>query len=371
MKEIRLMQCVLEETDHELQITPLAGCLPRLALLLGIGISVTAFVPVQQRGGAEWYKVLPVGLGLLVASSYRRRIVIDQNTDRIFRRTKLVGYTRQGHEKSMARFSHVALGHFWKSTKNSRHRVFYVSLSGDESFGIGEHSLVDQARNLAEQLARRLSLPIHDSTSGGVSVIAVNDIGRSLRARIQDDGSPEAPAEFVCQTAQVERQSSALCLTVPRPGYSLRNLARLLPIMAFGLFIMWIVKTGFEPNRDFGERVIAVAGTLFACLCILWPLGLYLSDATRDVDITLNKTELRLAEKTILRSQVYEIRVDDVIDIFAFDLKKLGYRKHEAAGVTGGVAIRTEDKTLRFGDHLPQDEQLYLCKLLRYWISKS
>lgn len=365
------MQSTIGEVGHELHVVPAVGCLHWLGLLLGAGISVMAFVPVQQRGGAEWYLVLPVGLGLLAASSYRQRIVIDQNTDRIFRRTKLVGYTRQGHEKSIVRFSHVALGHFWKSTKNSRHRVFYVSLSGDESFSIGEHSIVDQARNLAEQLARRLSLPLHDSTSGGVSVIAVNDIGRSLRARIQDAGSPEEAAEFVCQTALVERQSNTLRLSVPRPGYSLRNLARLLPMIAFGLFIMWIVKIGFEPNRDFGERVIAVPGTLFACLCILWPLGSYISDATREVDVTLDKSELRFAAKTILRSRVYEIRVDDVIDIFAFDLKKLGYRKHEAAGVTGGVAIRTEDKTLRFGDHLPQDEQLYLCKLLRYWISKS
>lgn len=364
------MQSDIEEIGQELHVAPGIGCLPRLGFLLGLGISLIAFVPVQQRGGAEWYKVLPVGLAILAASTYRRRIIIDLDAGHIFRRTKLVGYTRQTREQPLARFSHIALGHQWKRTKNGRHRVFYVSLSGDESFSIAEQSNIDTSRNLAEELARRLSLPIHDSSSGGVSVLATADIGTSLRGRILQEGQPEKPANPQTQTARVDTESNSLHITVPPPGYSLGNLALLLPMMAFGLFIMWIVKIGFEPDRDLDERVIAVLGTLFACAWILWPLAFYISHATRKVSITLNKTQLQFVAKTIFRSPSFAIDIEDVVDIFAFDLKKLGYRKREAVGEAGGVAIRSKDRTLRFGAHLPQDEQTYLCDLLRYWISQ-
>lgn len=364
------MQSTIQKIGNELHIMPGAGCLARLAFLIGVCVSVLAFAPVNQRGGAEWYKVLPVGLGLLVASTYRRHVIIDQDAGHISRNTKVAGYTAQANTRTLARFSHVALGHQWKNTDNNRHRVFYVSLSGDESFSIAEHSSIDLCRNLAEQLAASLSLPIHDSSTGGVAVIAPKDIGLSLKRKLQKEDRSAEPAKTDNLACEIRTESNTLHISVPQPGFSLHFLATLVPTMAFGAFIIWIVKNGFEPQREIGDRVTAGIGMLVAGLFIFVPLAIYISRATRKVSIALNRSELRFESKTILWSRSWNIDAEQVINIFGFDLKKLGYRKTEAIGMAGGVAIRSKQKTIRFGDHLSQDEQKYLCQLLRYWISQ-
>lgn len=369
------MQNFIKQRGHELQIDLGAGCLLKLALMIGLAICVTAIVPAQQRGGAEWFKVLPIGLVFLAASTIRRRIVIDQQADSIRSQFSLLGVTRITRQHKLSVFSQVALGHQWKvgtgDTSSTRTAVYYVSLSGDQSFSIWERVLVDHSRNLAEELAVRLRLPLHDSSSGRVVIFSTDKIGLSLRQRHQHDGLPKQPEQFSCGIAEVTTEANDLKIVIPRQTFPFRFFASMLPLIGFGGFIFWIASSGFQPDQEMDDRIFAVVASMVAALCVIGPAILVIGEATREVSVLIGRDSLRFTSKTAFRTSSHKIEIDQILEVFAFDLRRLGYRDHEAKGVIGGVAIRTQQKVLRFGDHLPMEEQQHLKTLVLHHIAHA
>ena len=65
--------------DHGMQQR--VGCVSLILFVFGFGVLISPFIPAEYRGDGQfsWSVCIPLGLGLLVAGTYRKSITLDRH----------------------------------------------------------------------------------------------------------------------------------------------------------------------------------------------------------------------------------------------------------------------------------------------------
>jgi len=356
------------ENPEKLVLRSSSGCVCLFLLLFGTIVTVSVFVPVEVRGGDEfpWYVGLPLGIGLLLGGTYRKTVTLNSLAGRLDVHYRIAGYVFNASYRDLSDFDNVSFIIRRRKTPNGRGQAYYVTLGGAVSFDIETGSVVASGRKRAVQVARFLGLPLHDSLGGRCVVYQPGQHGMSVRERSEQTGKreavPDAPAEML--TSVEVLQGVGATFHIPSPGWSLRVLMSVLPICAFGLFLLWIACGGWQTIGNAGELVIGVVALLAGSLLIFGPLASIAEYATRRFAIDVSSEQVQIKSVSILRSRTMVVAASSIENVFVNAGHASGRARSWNDIWRGGISIRTDRDTYRFGRHLPTREREFLQKLV-------
>lgn len=343
-------------------------------MLLFGGITFAClFIPAEVRGGDELpsYIGLPIGIALLAGGTYRKSITLDRAAGQADICRRVAGITFRRESRQLKSFDRVSLGTRIKRSDNRRYTVYFVSLCGSSTIELDERQIADFARHSAERVAKFLELPLHDVSSGKMIVRDAASLGMSLREKAgrADERAPLPNPPENLRTDIDLSQGSVAILSVPAPGWSLGSLLSTIPPCAFGAFMLWMTHDAFAIDTDVGELVIAGIATLVGVLCIFGSLGFVIAHFTRRVTVTASSEQLTIKSVSLLGWRTRVVAADSVDEVLVLrpteprrDRKKRG--GWNSIG-RGGVSIRSDGKTIKFGGHLPNSEQEFLSRFIR------
>jgi len=134
--------------------------------------------------------------------------------------------------------------------------------------------------------------------------------------------------------------------------------------------MIWIGGDGTWTAKTLGERLIATVASGSGALMILGSLWSMVYTSTQRVSISASADRVRIRTRSWVGGRTRSLDTNQIDEVFVNrPLKPDGGRssKHDAWGAISGrgVAIRTKQKTIAFGNHLSRTEQQFLCRLLR------
>lgn len=367
---------ILPSTDSDvMKLRSSAGCLSVMAFFFGAVIMACVFIPAAVRGGDEipWYIGLPAGPALLAGSTYRRTIHIDRNAGSIVQRKSVVGCAFGETTYSQNAFDSVSLGHTRRITGDSGRAksFYYATLSGGSSLTIMESGIVEQSRIIAEAVAVFLQLKLIDSATGNVIVREPELLALSVGERARQSGKrqsiPETPSDILTKLEFIDDTTAVL--NIPPAGWSSRMMLSTWSGLLPGGFFLWLFHDFFDRERQTQEYVIAAIAFLFSSLCIFVSLGFVLSYFTRRVIVTVSAEELRVDSASFIRRTSQTMPAGEIMDVVTENIQRLAQSAEGNSRPTnfmiGGVGIRGNGKTIRFGNHLSEAEQTFLVQLIR------
>lgn len=366
----------IKQTDNpnEMLLRYRYGCVSAFLLTFGVVLLACVFIPPQVRGGdaVPWYVGLPVGFALLAGASYRKHIRLDRIHGRATTVQRIAGVTFNESVQPLDSFDRVFLGARIKEDSESTYTTYYVELGGSETVQLDEHAGVEMARQDAQRIATFLKLPLHDACSGQVIVRAPDSFGDSIRTRSQKTGMrtplPELPANL--QTHIDVSQDPIVSLHVPPAGWTLRRFLSILPLLGFGGWMIWIMGDGMWQAKTLAERLIASVGSGAGALAILGSLWSMVLTSTQRVSITASADRVSLRTRSWVGGRTRSLDTNQIDDVFVNRPLAPDGGQSSTRGAWGalsgrGVAIRTKQRTIAFGNHLTQTEQQFLCRFLR------
>jgi hypothetical protein len=271
------------------------GCLMLFGLpflLAGLALIATVFIPGEVRGGDDipWYVGFPAGGlfalvgGLMVFGRAQKRIdrrqaVVESSF------SALVSFRRK--QTPLARFRYVWVTREVRrsSGRSSGGRsvtVYPVRLMGErDRIDWDTLSSLERARRSAEELAKFVRLPLHDSSTGTEQIREADTLDESLRERASREGLevvvPDKPARL---QSTVTRHADTVRVTFPRHyrkavgaaivwiiiGYTLMSISGLVADLGERL-------RGLSPHLDrppFADHPVLLVVVPVVLLALLW-----------------------------------------------------------------------------------------------------
>ena len=272
-------------------------------------------------------------------------------------------------EMPLADFDKVAITHEVRRSKNSTYTVYPVRLRGEGSAKVDVETPRDEAkaRALGEEIAKFLTLPLHDSSVGSVVIRQADELDESLRERAErtgeraEVGSPPPDARAISSVT-----GDILTFEIPPLGFRplvlfIMGASLLCPLVFAGVFVVPFTLTEDVP---LGVKLI-FAGVL----CILfigvpvgiaWTFALRMAKKTARVDVS--PLELRVTVRGLFRSSTHAIPTAELEELQVVNLTKtpkatVGPKIGLALLGSGGVILARSDRaTLTFGTGLSAAE---------------
>jgi hypothetical protein len=349
------------------------GCLMLFGLpflLAGLALIATVFIPGAVRGGDDvpWYVGFPAG-GLFAL--FGGLMVFGRSQTRIDRRQEVVESsfsalaTFRRKETPLKRFDRVSITCEVRSNSNSSstghkrsYTVYPVRLVGDrDKIDWEAPTSSDRARRSAEELAKFVRLPLHDSSTETEQVREADTLDESLRARASREGLgvvvPDRPARL---RSTVTRQGDSVRVTFPLEyrkavsaaivcsiilGYPLVSTPDL--VTDLGQAIRRLSPRLARP--PFGDHPMLLVVIPVVVLALLWIAG------------SLTRVSA-VASADSLRVKVYRLFVGWSRTIPAGELEELFFSGK-------AIVARSDRKTLSFGGNIDVREAAYVRAILK------
>ncbi len=306
------------------------GCLALFGLpflLAGLFVTSAAIageIPDSDTGEpAPRYFTVPFGMIFVTVGAVlvfgRRGIVIDRLSNQF---TVWYGLMVPMHTKRqpLGEADEIRVTKEVRRSKNSTYTVYPVRLcGGTKPFDISEPRQYQQSRQLAEQIAKFLTLPMVDQSGGTTVRREADQLDESLRDQVIRTGQvvpwPEPPADM---RSSYEVRGDTLLLEVPPVGVTpstwISIAGGLLPGVVISTF-MWVA--GFFEFGGDDPMAMTFIGVFVLILFVL-PLAGALSGALHKarlrVNIVASPRELRITSAG-LRKRERAIPTDELEEL--------------------------------------------------------
>lgn len=259
----------------------------------------------------------------------------------------------------------ITVSHETRRSKNSSYSIYPVRLkfADGETVDFENPRSPNKSRQLAERLAKFLSLPLTDTSLGTPTTRQPDELDLNLKQRLKSGNLetriPEPPAKLV---ATIDYDGSRLKVEIPPPG---PQPALLLGLLANLLFIGF---TAFLVVGPMFERFdsVPLPFQIFLVLFFSIPGGVSLSLLGRMFffrQSLLADSAIVSHSRGWLFRKVTTLPTDQVEEII---LGHVGRNQNKALfGKTGTLLIQSDEKSIQVTSHLPPEEANYLLALLR------
>jgi hypothetical protein len=367
-------------------------------------------VPLDTEGASlPWYFFVLFGLPFAAVGTVlvfgRYGFTIDRRRG-VVREWKGLLVPMKRTETLLSLYGSVRLSHK-PGDKNSAD-TFPVELAGPgvkKPLLIGSPTDYAEARRTAEELSRFLDKPLEDSSAAKKVVREPGRLDEPLRDRIRRTGEDVRSLPPIPQSmqAKIEETADGVTLELPLRTPTLFRMASLVvsfimaSVVGF-IAIPFINQLPFEPMTRLGITLFVTA--LFILGPILTGLRLFRMQSGRRTVVTVNRTVLRVKERSGGKSGGREIPLDELEDLILPTARSLieeteipGQKHYPTPGDTGtprmpdgrpvpgfllslirlagspGITARSDKMTLTFGQGLPEVELVYLYGLIRKTIA--
>jgi hypothetical protein len=369
-------------------------------------------VPVQSSDSWPWYYLFLLGLFGAAFTAVGVSLVFGRSGLILDRRKKLI-IQWQGlmvpmkrKEQLLDEVKRIVVEH---DSGDSDSGVTYpVKLEGDclKTVYIFAPSDYQEARRAAEELARFLSRPVEDSSTGVKIVREPDKLDESLREKIRrtKEDTFHLPAPPFPMKTRVQETTEGLILEIPGPGITISHWLYLGVIFAFVGFVLYIL-LGFLrlPSPPFLRALfggfLLVFFILGPLLGVLWHLR---REAGRMTVVTVNPAILRVEERSRRKSCITEIPADELEELelptgknTRESIRMAGKLPQYALPESGiprfpdgrpmpkivvslmklakspGIIARSDRASAQFGSGLPEDELKYLHALIKKTLTQG
>jgi hypothetical protein len=266
----------------------------------------------------------------------------------------LVPFSRTKHRLSV--FKHVGLTRERRRSRNSSYTVYPVRLYGenDVTVSFGEPRDYLEARRGAEKIAEFIRLPVSDSTSGSSEIRECRNLNESVVERIKRTGEviEHVPPPDRCRVRRVQNGRETE-LEIPPPGWTPRFLLMLAGGFVFPAFVCFVfVRPLLEEEipREGKLLILGFIGVFFILLPIVTISGRAFAGANRRVRVTASPSELNIFEQTGPFKKHTVFPCSELEQLLCL----------ETAGYRGGIVALSDEKKIRFGEHLSREERRFL-----------
>ncbi len=360
-------------------------------------------IPVENADALPWYFLLPfgaifavVGAGLVFG---RSGIILDRRRKLIIRWRGLMIPMKQEEQY----LDHVKQVSIHKDTGDSDSGDSYpVRLEGDNMKAVDIISPMNypEARRAAEELAKFLSRPMADFSTGTKIVRDPDKLDESLRERakrLKEDTShlPNPPWNM---RTRIQETADGLILEIPGPGITRSHWIQFSLVLAFIGFVFYFFMGFFKLPGPALIRYFFLG--FFLIFFILGPLWTFLRhlhrEARRSTLITVTPALLRVEERAGGKSTVTEIPADALEELDLppsqgrggsiswpnrlpqYDLPETGIARLPDGRPmprilfslmklvkSPGITARSDTAGVQFGAGLPEEELHYLHALMK------
>lgn len=267
-------------------------------------------------------------------------------------------------------FRGVGVFHELRRSKNHTYHVYPVKLlrgNNGKPIQLEAPRKYEAARHSATGLAQATGLPLTDASQGVEIVREAAHLGESLReraSRLGTQASPFAPPPAGIRS-RFAMEGRSIRFELPAPGYSLRSLAPVIPVLIFEVFLFAAFLLNAIEDGDL-EAWLEPPQVYFLALFVLVltiPLGLvalHLIRAARKIwTVEASPERLRLVETAPFLHRVVELPSDEIQELVVG-----GGEKRARAKQKPSVIILSKDRTITFGEHLGDEEKRWIRDVL-------
>lgn len=357
------------------------GCLSLFGLpffIVGAGVIVMTFIPADVRGGDE----IPLFFGIPFGSIFaligggllfgRIELAIDRSSGEVTKNWQLLSKTVKAQTRQLNEFDRISLCSEIRRSKNSSYTVYPIRLAGERAdrFDISQERVENTARKEAEDLAKFLSWPIHDETSGSLRIREPDSLDETIKDKfekgLESNEIPDPPATL---KSRIDYDGSNLQVEIPPPGLKAGFIVGIIAIGMFELIFISVFAVPFFSKSDLGEMGFVFMG-IFALFFLGIPTLILLklignaflanqSIAVNSASLTVSKGWPRKKTMSIPRSEIEEFFI--------------GVKSRHSSGGKAPVrfgsfkeVIAVSDRAqLSFGNGLPKEELEYVHALAK------
>ncbi len=344
----------------------------------GVGVIILTFIPAETRGGDElpFFFGIPFGsIFAIVGGAFlfgRLELLIDRGSGTATRNWKLISKTIKAQTFPLKEFDRVSLRSEIRRNKNSSYTVYPVRLLGapEMKFDISQSRSESEARKAAEDIAKFLSLPIHDETSGKLRIRESDLLDENIKDKfekgLESNEIPNPPAKL---KSRIHYDGSSLQVEVPPPGFNAGFLVAIVFICLFELIFLTTFAIPFLSETDLSGVFLifaAVFGLMFLGLPTWILIRLIGSSFMATQSVSVSNATLTVAKGWPTR-KTKSIPANE-IEEFIIGIKKPGTRGNKSVitfGANKEVLAISDTDQVSFGAGLPQDEVEYIYALAK------
>ncbi len=346
--------------------------LPFLAAGLFVWASGVGLVPQQGRG-MPLLVALPFG-GIFVAVGValvfgRGGTIIDRRRGVVTQWWGLLVAFRS-HDRRVDELGAVTVTKEVRRSDKSTYIVFPVRLSSDpKPVKLEEHRRYEDARRTAEQVAKHLALPLHDSSNGDTVIREPGILDLSLKEQLLRTGEAVVlPPPPEGMRTVIRRKGTDVRLDIPAAGFAAVSIGIMIASLVFALFVTF---TFLVPLLTRGPGMPAGVrfgfGLFIGFFFILLPLATAGSAALRmareTTSIILTQQKLVFETRALWKHTVKEILLKDLEELTLSRSSPVARSGPNSAG--NGIILRSDEISLEFGGHLPPAEKEYLAAVIK------
>lgn len=221
----------------------------------------------------------------------------------------------------LANFSDVSMGKETRKHKNSAYIVFPVRLvtTEDDAFDISEPRDEQEARKLAEEIAKFLNFDIVDSTSGPYIRREKGTLDESLRDRLQRTGEAVDISSPPRMRSKYSAEGNTIIFNIPPPPF---NPALIPPVIIAVLIASIAVYKYLGPllsDTKASAQVKWIYGGFMGLFFILLPIGFALgaliAGTTRRVRVEADVQSLRIRRTVLIFSRTATISGEELEEL--------------------------------------------------------
>lgn len=302
-----------------------------------------------------------------------------------------IGYVRQWwgllfpwrtKEHRLSDFDRITLGKEVVRSDKSTQIVFPVRLEGSgEPIALRREGDYQSGRRAAESAARRLGLPLHDSTSGATIVRPSDRLDESIRDRARRSGERPVWSDPP-EGCRIDRRATAEATVFRLPVAPFNPLLFLLfvPSLIFVGFFLAVFAVPFWSDAG-GEGDSALFGAIFGAFMSLFiiapiaaPAVMILRGRARE-EVVVSAAGLRLTRRFPIGRRRWELPIEEIEELewverssrFAGEIDEEHRARMEALGglfslfiKPGAILARGDRASCEFGGSLTAEERRWL-----------
>ncbi len=273
-------------------------------------------------------------------------------------------------EYRIAEFDRVTIKREVRRSKNSSYTVFPVHIEGEGNTKVKFEEPQDftRARNLAEEIAKFVRLPVHDSTSGSLAVRDADHLDESLREQVQRTGEkialPQTPDNL---KSTITPRGSSVTIEIPPSGFNIIHklqmaMGAIIPVVIIFMFIIPLMRENMPAVMKLG--IFGFLSIFFIGAPLLIMFVSVLSAARTRFTITVSPAELRVEEFGLRSSKVTLIPANELEEL------TIGIPQNSSpqmALLIGKriIIARSDRATVQFGGAVSSAEIQYIHALIK------
>ena len=325
-------------------------------------MAIGACLLTGRFGWAMTFFILAVGY-IYLARTGRWVLEIDSRNGRVTRYFQSI-FRLENETVSAKDFDVVAMRrklrlHSQKGRSHCYFHVIYLEQEGAEDNREFEcQPLVNyrQCRTIATKIASCLGKDLVDHTTVQADRVRANELDKPLVHLLHDRQEVSLPPTPVAMRSHVEHEVGSTTITIPPIGFELQHaVAKMTPAWFLGgLLLLGTILNAIQGELEtegLGYIVVFIAGLTAITLRLCWYPAAFKKEQVRIADGRLTIHSTHPTEK------MTQFPTEEIMSIVGC----VDVRSPSLPGVT--VMARNYDAT--FGSELSDDEQRYLCGVVR------